>query len=280
MTAWPAAHSSWENEVVSRFPECLIGRLWQNYGALEQFVRLFLCEESKQSLAFPLPLTFNSFIYPDPPTYMTNGDSLGHLIDKYNEIVEKIDPCLCLNPGLVTIRDAMAHGRIIGDSGDNWLLWKPAHGRKPIFHQVFDKKWLRQTSQEISDAVISVMKLALKRGHQYANNNFPPVGKKIEGYWLDFPPIEKQNLITQQPLQQTLLNLLHLSLHGESDNEKFIRGGIISVVRRSCDAIFLEKFELEYLEQWIKRLNISIFCPQSAVSQLTEMLIKAKNNEC
>ena len=90
-----------------------LGRLVQNLQALEFVLRAFLV-----NLSGPGPnygVDFNAWQVGEsvPEDAFTNYDSLGVLIDKFNEAVRQHDDSFVLaRRHVVDLRDALAHGRV------------------------------------------------------------------------------------------------------------------------------------------------------------------------
>lgn len=89
-----------------------------------------------------------------PLNHMTNYDSLGVLIDKYNTYVENRDKSLMLDKKeVVELRDALAHGRVFQEwshTGGFQLLkfGKPRDGKVHVtFSQTMDKQWFKHQAE-------------------------------------------------------------------------------------------------------------------------------------
>src|SRR4051812_48307320 len=91
-----------------------LGGLVANLQSLEFLLRAFL---SKLPSARPMGLPHGTDLYSFPvgatvpENDLTSFDSLGQLIDKYNEEAKRSGNAL-LDGSLVELRDALAHGRV------------------------------------------------------------------------------------------------------------------------------------------------------------------------
>lgn len=95
-----------------------------------------------------------------PEDAMTNYDSLGNLIDKYNELAPKE---LRIAKGIVAIRDAIAHGRVFSDTQNlpmNLFKFdKPKNGAVAVtFAATLDQNWFRDTAVHLYGEIQKVMK--------------------------------------------------------------------------------------------------------------------------
>jgi hypothetical protein len=92
---------------------------------------------------------------------MTNYDSMGTLIEKYNKIAPKE---LRIKDGLVAVRDAIAHGRVFSDTPDLpmrlFKFDKPKKGLVSVtFAETLDQRWFSEMSQHIYQEIQKVMKV-------------------------------------------------------------------------------------------------------------------------
>jgi hypothetical protein len=84
-----------------------MGKVTGNFHALEHVLRVFLCEANGEKLEYPSS-TASSVV----ETHLTNRDSLRPIIDKYNDSLQPTEQQYRVDPTVVDIRDALAHGRI------------------------------------------------------------------------------------------------------------------------------------------------------------------------
>lgn len=144
----------------------LVGKLVINLQGLELLLRTFLQE---QPGADPTGLPADQHIF--SPTVgsilnlcpLTNWDTLGELIGKYNAIAEaKSRPTL--DPTLVDIRDALAHGRIAAlEFGTPTRLIKYSKPLKPhkktvqvTFSALLNEDWFSKQVVRVSAAMQTV----------------------------------------------------------------------------------------------------------------------------
>jgi len=87
-----------------------LGDLQSKFLSLEFYLRTFLFQHG----GTPAMQNFDSISVGDlvDENAFTSWDSLGILIDKYNQVVQRKDPALVISRGVVEIRDALAHGRV------------------------------------------------------------------------------------------------------------------------------------------------------------------------
>ena|SRR5689334_257344 len=140
-----------------------LGSLVANFQTLEFLLRAFL-----QQLpgARPLGIPQGQDIYSSPvgselhESELTSYESLGQLIDKYNDEAErraspKIDRTL------VDVRDALAHGRVSAEAPNTDLRLlkfdKPMNGRvKVVFNEVLSEHWFSLQKRRVLDAILAV----------------------------------------------------------------------------------------------------------------------------
>lgn len=101
-----------------------------------------------------------------PENAMTDYSSLDKLIKRYNRLVEKGHPELELDPSLVELRDAFAHGRssTVDFTKPNFLLKfdPPAGGKiKVCFAESLTFDWLNTQAERVAAELTKVVK-ALK----------------------------------------------------------------------------------------------------------------------
>ena len=84
-----------------------------------------------------------------PENYMTNYDTLGKLIDKYNTYVRTRDTTLQLDTKVADLRDALAHGRVFEPTASppfRLLKFdKPTNGQVHVtFSASMDAQWFQR----------------------------------------------------------------------------------------------------------------------------------------
>ncbi len=87
-----------------------LGDLKAKFLSLEYWLRTFLFRHE----GHPFMRDLDTLKVGDPvdPNPFTNGDALDKLVTKYNDIIRKKNPALVIDPVIIKIRDALAHGRI------------------------------------------------------------------------------------------------------------------------------------------------------------------------
>ena len=95
-----------------------LGKIVSNLHGLEVLLRVFLHNVDKKRYGTSPPEVALNKINVGvavPENYFTNYDSLGDLIQKYNNLVAKLgEQELRIDETIVTLRDAIAHGRVLG----------------------------------------------------------------------------------------------------------------------------------------------------------------------
>jgi hypothetical protein len=84
-----------------------LGKVIGNLHALEHILRIFLCDANCEALEYP-----SSGATTVTETHLTNHASLGPIIDEYNGSLGPTEQQYRIDPTVVDIRDALAHGRI------------------------------------------------------------------------------------------------------------------------------------------------------------------------
>ena len=100
-----------------------------------------------------------------PEDSMTNYDSLGDLIRKYNKLVPEN---LRIAKEIVEIRDALAHGRVFSDSQSLpmrlFKFSKPMDGMVTVtFAVTLNRKWFKETTHQVYNEI----EKALQTNEQY-----------------------------------------------------------------------------------------------------------------
>jgi hypothetical protein len=126
----------------------MIGKLLVSFHCLEYALRAFLYEQCDPPHE-PLPpgTDLDTMIFGDVVTEnaITRWDSLTYLIKRYNRAVSNGQ--FAVDPSLVDLRDALAHGRIAASlSKRNFTLVKftrPYAGRVEVgFREELSKEWM------------------------------------------------------------------------------------------------------------------------------------------
>jgi len=145
---------------------CALGKIVVNLHSLEFALRTFLWNyESPQN-----PPNWNTQIsqlqvgQTVPLNAFTNYDELRKLINKFNSLV---DASLCVDPKVVTLRDALAHGRVWAQAPHPPMqlvkFSKPSNGSVTVTHaECVDDQWLQSQASRVSGEIEKVAKAGLK----------------------------------------------------------------------------------------------------------------------
>jgi hypothetical protein len=121
-----------------------VGNIVTNLQALETIVRYFLIRANNQDIEFPKPGEQDA-----PINYLTAYKSLGPLIRLYNEKLTADEQKCAVDPDVVGIRDAFAHGRLVTSTALPFTLWKfgePINTRVKVeFCETLTSEWLKKT---------------------------------------------------------------------------------------------------------------------------------------
>jgi hypothetical protein len=120
-----------------------------NLQALETVLRYFLLRVSRQDPHFPKVDDADA-----AETALTNYTSLDFLIDQYNKELTEPEKKFNVDKTVVTIRDAIAHGRLLATLQQPpyrlWKFGKAKDKRVPIeFCEELTVEWLRAKSDMI-----------------------------------------------------------------------------------------------------------------------------------
>jgi hypothetical protein len=146
-----------------------VGRLVSNLQSLEFLLRIFLCEANGE--AFDLPKVSTASM---PTNHLTNYNSLGQLIDKYNIALSPDEAnAHSVDRGIVGVRDALAHGRLCSkDEGlfplTLYKFGKPDKaGTVPIEHvTIITADWLKTGANLASSGMQKVHGCGKVRGYK------------------------------------------------------------------------------------------------------------------
>jgi hypothetical protein len=152
-----------------------LGLLKSNLLSLEFSLRAFLYNHSYRELpkgTVPLGrlenLKVGQLVKENP---LTNFDSLGDLIKKYNQRAKLYPNNLIIDKSLIDLRDILAHGRISSDKPQhpmNLLKFaRPKNGQVEVTHNIeMNRDWYKEQCAKLLDAMLKVMEAAreLKKG--------------------------------------------------------------------------------------------------------------------
>jgi hypothetical protein len=141
-----------------------LGKLFTNFQSLEFALRAFLVnDEIASGHSFLQSINLYGMNEGDmvPENAFTNYDSLGQLIEKYNNHPRIILSGLTIDATLVDIRDAIAHGRVAGEKPlppfKLLKFDKPKNKRvKVTFSALLTKEWFSIKIADVQRAVFSV----------------------------------------------------------------------------------------------------------------------------
>lgn len=127
----------------------LLGQIVTNLLSIELLIRAFLnYHPDTKEAHFNMDDIDNTPVGDEvPKNSLTNYDTLGVLIKKYNKIIRKIDTTLCIDKTVVDIRDFIAHGRLYGKDVTVFPLRmikfdQPINGKvKIIKKEVLETDW-------------------------------------------------------------------------------------------------------------------------------------------
>jgi hypothetical protein len=133
----------------------MMGRLLVSFQCLEYALRAFLYECSDpphEPLARGTDLNSMTFGDVVGENAITRWDSLTHLIKRYNRAIS--DGQLAIDPSLVDLRDALAHGRMAASlSEGNFALLKftrPYAGRVEVgFREELSREWMENQIKRV-----------------------------------------------------------------------------------------------------------------------------------
>jgi hypothetical protein len=149
-----------------------IGRLVGNLGSLEFALRLFLAEAAGQEVALPKSGEATVRL-----SYVTNWDSLGDLVRKYDQSLSADEgKAFRVDDEAVALRDAIAHGRVLSATPDPPLtlyrFGKPKDNMVPVeWCTVLDAAWLRGKVGFVHRQIMNVVECARARGYKSFPND-------------------------------------------------------------------------------------------------------------
>jgi len=133
----------------------MMGRLLVSFQCLEYALRSFLyerCDPPHEPLASGMDLNTMSFGDVVPENAITRWDSLTQLIKRYNRAVR--DMQWTVDPGLVDLRDALAHGRMAASVVEGHFalvkFTRPYGGRVEVgFREKLSREWLENQVKRV-----------------------------------------------------------------------------------------------------------------------------------
>jgi hypothetical protein len=140
-----------------------LGSLLANFQSLEFGLRSYL-QSLPHAPALGVPHGQDIYAVPIggqvPENAFTNYDSLGVLISKYNEAARQRSSAE-IDPSLVEIRDALAHGRVSAQITDDTLrllkFSRPKNGIVEVtFNALLSRDWFLDKKKRVCDALLTV----------------------------------------------------------------------------------------------------------------------------
>lgn len=133
-----------------------LGKLIVNLHSLEFSLRVFLCEAHKEPF-----LTPNIGHKSVTETHLTNYDSLGQLIKKYNDMVTTANAQFLVDKAVVELRDAIVHGRVMSQTQNPPLrifkFNKPNGGLVDVaYDQTMDQPWYDSSRRFVYEQIKKV----------------------------------------------------------------------------------------------------------------------------
>lgn len=142
-----------------------VGAIVTNLQALETVLRYFLAKTRNEVVEFPKVGDKTVKL-----TYLTRHTSLGKLIRTFNEALAEEEKKFEVDIGVVHVRDAIAHGRLVTTKELPFRLWKfgpRKNGQVDIeFSEELTADWLKKTSAMIDGEKQKVLDYFAARGYQ------------------------------------------------------------------------------------------------------------------
>lgn len=151
----------------------LIGQLIGNFHSLECALRLVIFNNQNKAQNKE-EVNLNNFSEGDivEEDAFTDYSTLGELIQKYNNIV-KNNPSDTVDPNIVHLRDALAHGRVFSCVMQTPLKLlkfdKPKNGKVNVtFAQNMTDEWLKNQIDKVYKELMKVAPFASKPRNNFA----------------------------------------------------------------------------------------------------------------
>ncbi len=132
-----------------------LGKLVGNLQSLETLLRFFLKKKNPNAATKSMaPFVVGQSRDEDE---FTNYDTLGVLIEKYNECVVRKDRSLLVDSGVVRLRDLLAHGRVSAEAADETRLTivkfsKPCGGNVTVVDSaLMSEQWFVENQQWVRE---------------------------------------------------------------------------------------------------------------------------------
>ena len=144
-----------------------IGRIVVNLQSLEVVLRLFLAEASGGKIN-NMPQAGEKIV---PLGYLTNRDSLGTLVDKYNSCLSGEEAGqFGVDREVVAVRDSLAHGRLMSPTSEPlvtlWKFGKPDGTDVPVERvETLTTQWLGEKTGLVLAQILNVANCGRRRGY-------------------------------------------------------------------------------------------------------------------
>ncbi len=144
----------------------LLGRIVGNLHSLEFLLRAFLYANAAPPHApMPTGVSLNTLNVGDavPLNAFTDYDALGRLIDRYNNAIGAAHPECVVDPTIVDLRDALAHGRVSSPDPSNDLVLlkfdRPSGSATRVtYAQRLTADWLKDQARRVFAEIEKVAK--------------------------------------------------------------------------------------------------------------------------
>jgi hypothetical protein len=152
-----------------------LGKVVGNLHALEHALRIFLCEANGETLEYPASSGITV-----PETRLTDRQSPRPIIDEYNNNLKPAEQQYRVDPNVVEIRDALAHGRIISTAPMFPVtLYKFGikDGAGRIFVErvdVLNESWFANSRDLLRKQIVSVVECSQGRSYGSIVGHTPP----------------------------------------------------------------------------------------------------------
>ena len=149
-----------------------LGKIIGNLQALEHVLRIFLCEVHGQKIEYPA-----SGIAELAETHLTDFASLDKVVAVYDASLSAQEQQYRVDPAVVKVRDALAHGRVTSLSTTFPVtLYKfgRADGNKrvPVEYAVLlTKEWFEEKRKLLFGSIQKVTGCSESRGYKYLKSN-------------------------------------------------------------------------------------------------------------
>lgn len=143
-----------------------LGQVVAGLYSLESALRGFLQQISNEASLAAMDLTTLSVGDVLPNTALTNPDSLGQLIEKYNTAVTSANQeSLRVDPSLSDLREILLNGRVWGGDRQPTLrlvkFSRPANGLVTCaYDQLVDDQWLETQAGRVGETLTTVRNAA------------------------------------------------------------------------------------------------------------------------